>query len=120
MNEKFPEERFDAQCDEVPPHHYIRSHTLESMRKRLAILRDERGHWEIAPDDDLDGTTAAYLATLRNSLQKCRTENTRLAMLALLKTLEKELVQRGIDPEAEIKWVLEQLAHESASLSSFV
>ena len=96
---------------EVPPHH-IRSKTLRSMRKRLAILREESAKLNVAPDEDLDESTAAHLTMLRSSLRKCQNDDTLLAMRSLIKKLETELAAQGFAPEEHIQWVFEQLQNE--------
>lgn len=97
---------------EVPPHHYMRTKTLESMRRRLVRLRQESARLNARPDADLDESTAQHLSSLRTSLLQLVNKDTLFAMRGLLKKLERDLLDQGLAPDEHIEWVFENLKTE--------
>jgi|GEM_PF-6805399 len=97
---------------EVPPHHYMRAKTLESIRRRLTRLREESARLNARPDADLDDSMAEHLTSLRISLLQLVNKDTLFAMRGLLKKLERDLLDRGLAPEEHIEWVFQNLKTE--------
>ena len=106
-------QRDDAQT-EVPAPIQLRLNTLQSIRKRLAIVRAEQANLSDRVDFDLSEETAMYLKGLRQKLMKHQSSHLMHAMQGLLKELDAELVRRGVVPDEHIEWVIDQLKSDQS------